>query len=192
MPCAPSKSTRSPASSARSTRSDVVGDEGAEPLRVVEVRLDDLLDVERLELVDALQPDVLLGDGELELLAEDLGVEQILHPDADSRRLVRVRRADPATGRPDLEPAEPPLTCAVERDVPRHHEVRVPGDEEQALRPVAAALELVELLREDAGIDDAPGPIALRFPATIPLGICRILYVSPSTTIVWPAFGPPW
>ena len=55
----------------------------------------DVLDVERLELVHALQPDVLLRDRELELLAEDLRVEEILDADPDSGRLIRVRRADP-------------------------------------------------------------------------------------------------
>ena len=41
-------------------------------------------------------------------------------------------------------------------------------------------------------VDDAPAPIALALPGDDPVGICRILYVSPPTTIVWPAFGPPW
>src|SRR3954454_6005178 len=42
------------------------------------------------------------------------------------------------------------------------------------------------------GSTTQPAPIADALPATIPDGIWRILYVSPSTTIVCPAFGPPW
>ena len=49
-----------------------VRDVRCEPLREAELRRDDVLDVERLELVHPLQPDVLLLDGELELLAQDL------------------------------------------------------------------------------------------------------------------------
>ena len=116
-----------------------------------------LVEVERLEAVDALQPDVLLGDGELDLLAQDLRVEQVLDADADARRLVGVRRADPAAGRPDLQVAEAPLARAVERDVPRHDQMRVARDEDQAGGRVAAPLEVVELADQHLRIDDAAG-----------------------------------
>ena len=79
-------------------------------------------------LVDALEPDVLLGERDLDLLAQDLRVEQVLDADADPRRLVRVRRADAAPRRADLELAEPALARLVDRDVPRHDQVRVAGD----------------------------------------------------------------
>jgi len=98
------------------------------------VRRHDVLDVERLEVVDTLEPDVLLGHRQLELLPKDLRVEQILDADAYARGLVRVGRADPAAGRADLQAAETALTRTVERDVPRHHEVSVARDEEQAER----------------------------------------------------------
>src|SRR4029077_12950255 len=49
-----------------------VGDVRSDALRECELSGHDLLDVERLELVDALQPDVLLRRGELELLTQDL------------------------------------------------------------------------------------------------------------------------
>src|SRR5262249_10874690 len=130
----------------------------AEPVRERELRADDLLDVERLEAVDALEPDVLLRHGELELLAQDLRVQQVLHADADARRLVGVRRPDPAPRRPDLQAAETTFARTVERDVPRHDQVRVPRDEQEAARLVAPGLELVELRDEHPGIDDAPGP----------------------------------
>jgi hypothetical protein len=80
-----------------------VRDVGGEPVGVPKVRRGHLVGVERLQLVNALEPDVLLGDGELDLLAEDLRVEQILDADADPRRLVCIGRADPTPRRPDLE-----------------------------------------------------------------------------------------
>ena len=88
---------------------------------------------------------------------QDLRVEQVLDADADPGRLVGVGRADPAAGRPDLEVAELPLARAVERDVPRHDQVRVAGDEDEARPCVAPALEVVELVDQDLGIDDAAG-----------------------------------
>ena len=117
----------------------------------------DLLEVERLDLVDALEPDVLLRDRELDLLVQDLRVEQVLHADPDPGRLVGVGRADTAAGRADLEVAELPLARAVEGDVPGHDQVRVAGEEDEAGRDVAAALEVVELVDHDARVDDAAG-----------------------------------
>jgi hypothetical protein len=97
---------------------------------------------------------VLLGERDLDLLAEDLRVEEVLHADAEPRRFVAVGRADPAPRRPDLQLAEPPLAGAVERNVPRHDQVGVPGDPDPLGRE-AARLEVVELLDEDLRIDHA-------------------------------------
>ncbi len=63
----------------------------------------------------------------------------------------------PAARRADLEVAELPLARAVERDVPRHDQVRVAGDEDEPGGDVPAALEVVELLDHDARVDDAAG-----------------------------------
>jgi hypothetical protein len=135
-----------------------VRDVGGEPLRVGQMPGQHLLEVERLQLVHALEPDVLLRHRQLELLAQDLGVEQVLHADADARGLVRVGGADPAPGRPDLEPPEPPLARAVERHVPGHDQVRVPGQEHHALGLVAARLEVVQLGDQNLGIDHTARP----------------------------------
>src|SRR5207253_3060452 len=81
---------------------------------------------------------------------------EILDPDPEARRLVRIGRPDAAARRPDLELPEPPLARAVERDMPGHDQVRVPG-ESHALRRDAPRLEVVELLDEHARIDDAAG-----------------------------------
>jgi len=42
------------------------------------------------------------------------------------------------------------------------------------------------------GSTTQPAPITQAFPETMPLGIWRILNVSPPAMIVCPAFGPPW
>ena len=42
------------------------------------------------------------------------------------------------------------------------------------------------------GSTTQPAPITDVLPEITPLGVWRILNVSPSTTIVCPAFGPPW
>ncbi len=114
--------------------------------------------VERLELVHALEPDVLLGHGQLDLLAQDLRVEQVLHANPDSCRLVGVGRADPAPRRPDLQGAESTLARPVECDVPGHDQVRVAGDEDTPRRRAAASFQLVELGHEHLGVDDATRP----------------------------------
>jgi hypothetical protein len=99
---------------------------------------------------------VLLCQGGHELLPEDLGIEDVLHADAQPRGLVRVRGPDPPPGRPDLEPAEAALACRVRGDVPRHDQMGVAGDS-QPVGLNSSRLELVELLDEQAGVDDAAG-----------------------------------
>ncbi len=129
-----------------------------QPLRIRLVARRDVVEVERLGLVDALEPQVLLRERDLDLLAQNLRVEQVLHADADARGLIRVRRADAASRRADLQLAEPPLGRLVDRDVPRHDQVRVPGEAE----PAAVAVE-VELRDEDLRVDDAAGSENGRF-----------------------------
>ena len=132
-----------------------VADERREALGEAGELRPDLLEVERLRVVDSLEPQVLFGERDLDLLPQDLRIEHVLHTDPDARRLVGVRRADAAARRADLQVAEPPLARAVERDVPRHDQVRVAGDEDQPVRAVTARLEVVELLDQHGGIDDA-------------------------------------
>ena len=60
-----------------------VGDVGLEPVREpLEIR-EQLGAVERREVVDALQLLVLQRQRGVDLLAEDVAVEQVLHPDPD-------------------------------------------------------------------------------------------------------------
>jgi hypothetical protein len=102
-----------------------VRDVRAQPLRVALDFLRDLLQVERRGAVHPLEPDVLFVERDLDLLAQDLRVEEILDADPEPRRLVRVGGPDPPAGRADLQLPQPPLARAVERDVPRHDQVRV-------------------------------------------------------------------
>ena len=156
MPCAPSRSTRRPSLSARSTRSDVSSTYGPQARGVGLHPLGQLLDLERRDAVDALEHDVLLGERGLELLTEDLRVEDVLHADADARGLVGVGGPDAAARRADLEAPEVALARRVDGDVPGHDQVRVPGDP-HGLGRDPAALELVQLGHEQAGVDHATG-----------------------------------
>src|SRR5207249_3178595 len=94
----------------------------------------DALQVKRGNAIDALEPDVLLGECNLDLLPQDLGVEQVLDTDTQPRRLVRVAGADAALRGADLEPSQPPFAGPVDRDVPRHDQVRLAGEVDVAAR----------------------------------------------------------
>jgi hypothetical protein len=133
-----------------------VGDVRAQALRARLAALGELFELDRLRAVDAFQPEVLLGERDLDLLPEDLRVEQVLDADADSKGLVCVRGADPATSRPDPKPAETALARLVDRAVPRHDHVRVPR-EPDAVDGQPARLQVVELGDELLGIDHAAG-----------------------------------
>ena len=92
---------------------------------IAEVLLADLVGVERQPVVDLGQHAVLLAQREVELLAEDLRVEEVLDAQADAQRLVGVRRTDAALGGAELVLAQEPLGHAVELLVVRHDQVRV-------------------------------------------------------------------
>ena len=120
---------------------------------LVEVHLRDLVGVER-ELVEDLRQDrVLLLQHHVELGAEDLGVEQVLHPDADARRLVGVRRADAALGGAQLGLAETPLGEPVDLLVVRQDQVGVARHRE-ARAVDALRGERVHLGEQHDGVDD--------------------------------------
>ena len=131
-----------------------VRDEWAQPLRIALVLRRDRLEVEGLRLVHALEPEILLREGDLDLLAEDLRVEDVLDANAEPHRLVGVAGADPALRRADRKLAEPPLARLVDREVPRHDQVGVARYVDLVGR-VAAALELVELGDQHLRVDDA-------------------------------------
>ncbi len=149
-----------------------VRDERAQALGVAFVLRRDRLEVERLRLVHALEPEILLREGDLDLLSQDLRVEHVLHADAEPHRLVRVTGADAASRRTDRELAEAPLARLVDREMPRHDQVGVAGDVDLVGR-VAAPLELVELGDQHLRIDDAAVDDHARLAADNPAGGAR-------------------
>ena len=92
-----------------------VGHVRPQALREALVARGQVLELERLGAVHPLEPDVLLGERDLDLLPQDLRLEQVLDADPEPRGLVRVRRADAALGGADLEVAEPPLGALIDR-----------------------------------------------------------------------------
>ena len=117
------------------------------------VLLDDLVDVDRLAVVDLDQDLVLLLQGALELLPEDRQVEQVLHADADAGDLVAVGGADAAAGGADLALAQEPLGDLIQGPVVRHDQVRVGGDHQpRGVHP--ALLQAGELADQHLGVDD--------------------------------------
>ena len=77
-----------------------VGYVGAEPLRERLHPLGKLLDLERSHVVEALQHDVFLREGSLELLAENLAVENVLGPGYEACCLVGICGNDSSPGVP--------------------------------------------------------------------------------------------
>ena len=102
-----------------------VGDHRLEPRRHRQVLLGDLVAVEGEPVVDLGEQRVLLAQRELELLAEDLGVEEVLDAQAHAQRLVGVGGADAALGGAELVLAQVALGDAVELLVVRHDQVAV-------------------------------------------------------------------
>jgi hypothetical protein len=99
-----------------------------------------------------LEQEVLVGQGAADPLAQDLAVEEVLHPQAQAPGPVPVRRADAPAGGADLRAAQPGLVGPVEGDVVGHDHVRAAADPD--LRAVdALRREHVELRDEGRGVD---------------------------------------
>ena len=107
-----------------------VGHVGAEPFGVPLVLGRDGLRVDAAAVVDLGQDLVLLAQHQLELLAQDAGVEQVLDADPDPGDLVAVGRADAAAGGADPRAAQVALGDLVQRPVVGHDQVRVGRDEQ--------------------------------------------------------------
>ncbi len=152
MACAPSNSTGRPASSASCTRCTVSSIIGSRRGTIARYCSQISSASSGQAVVDLGQHAVLLAQREVELLAEDLGVEQVLHAQADAQRLVGVGGADAALGGAELVLAQEALGDAVELLVVRHDQVRV-ARELHARRVDALALEHVELVDEHRGVD---------------------------------------
>ena len=90
--------------------------------------VDDLVDRDRAAVEDLHQQVVLLVERPLDLLAQDVLVEQVLHADADAVDLVGVGGSDAAAGGADHALAEEALGDLVERAVVLRDDVRVGAD----------------------------------------------------------------
>ena len=129
-----------------------VGRVGPQPLAVGHVLLGDGLRLDTAAIVDLGQDLVLLAQHELELLPQDAGVEQILHPDPHPGDLVAVGRPDAAAGGADPGAAQVALGHLVQRPVVRHDQVRV-GRDQQPLAGDPPGLQAVDLLEQHLGVD---------------------------------------
>jgi probable phosphoglycerate mutase len=123
--------------------------------QVAQVGIGDVVGRQREPVVDLGQDQVLLFEDDLELLPEDLGVEQVLDPQADAGRLVGVGRADTPLGGAQAVLAQLALGEAVELGVVRHDQVGVAADLEPGAVD-AAGLEPVDLGHQHGGVDHHP------------------------------------
>ena len=129
-----------------------VGDVLLQAVAVDQVLLGHRVQVERRILFERPQRQALgLHRGD-DLLLEDLLVEQILHADAQPRRLVGVAGADAPPGRADLQAAELGLAGGVQQQVVGHDQVRVGGDAQPA-HVDAPRAQRVELLDQHLRVD---------------------------------------
>ena len=124
----------------------------AEPLGVPLVLGRDRLGFDPAAVVDLGQYLVLLAQHQVELLAQDAGVEQVLDPDPDPGDLVGVGRADAAAGGADPRAAQVPLGDLVQGPVVRRDQVRV-GRDQQLGAVHAAGRQAVDLVQQDLRVD---------------------------------------
>ena len=147
-----------------------VGDVGPQPLREALVALGEIRELERLGAVDALEPDVLLGERDLDLLAQDLRVEQVLDADPEPRGLVRVRRADAALASCRSAASRAAARCAWSIAT-CHGMIRCASPESRT-----TSVEMPRASRssssrdEDLGVDHAAAPRTHSLPWRIPDG----------------------
>ena len=112
---------------------DGVAHHGLNPGGVLaQVAVCDLPGIQRQPVVHLGQDGVLLLERHVELLAEDLGVEEVLDPKPDPGRLVGVGGADAALGRAQRVLPQEALGHPVQLLVVGHDQVRVAADDQPA------------------------------------------------------------
>ena len=129
-----------------------VGDVLLETVAEGEVFLGHRAQVERRIALEGAQRQPLGLHRRDDLLLEDLLVEQVLHADAEPRRLVGVAGADAAARGADLQAAELGLAGGVEQQVVGHDQVRV-GRYAQAAHVDALRAQRIELVDQHLGVD---------------------------------------
>ena len=141
------------ARSAESTSSDVSATNGAAAARTPRAG-SDLLELERLQLVDPLEPDVLSWSA-VSIFWRRIFGSSTSWTGSRAARPCRRRRADPASRRPDLElpsrfsPAPSIAMC--------QGMIRCALPETERLRRDPSLLEPVDLVQQHLGVDHAAG-----------------------------------
>ncbi len=131
---------------------DGVAHHGLDPGGVLtQVAVGDVPGVERQPVVHLGQDGVLLLERHVELLAEDLGVEEVLDPQPDAGRLVGVGRADAALGRAQRVLAQEALGHPVQLLVVRHDQVGVAAHHQPA-GVDALGGQAVQLVEQDGRV----------------------------------------
>ena len=132
---------------------DGVGDHRLDARReLTQVVVGDVVRTQREAVVHLGEDEVLLLQDDVELLAEDLRIEQVLHAQTHPRRLVRIGRADSPLRRAQPGLAQVALGDPVELLVVRHDQVGV------AAHPQAAAVDAtrgqhVDLVEQHRRVD---------------------------------------
>ena len=134
-----------------------------------QVAVGDVVGRQRKTVVHLGQDGVLLLERHVELLPEDLGVEEVLHPHTHPGGLVRVGRTDPTLGRPQRVLAQEALGHPVQLLVVGHDQVRVAADHE-ASRVHALGSQGIDLLEEHRrvhhhAVADDRGDVVVEDPA---------------------------
>ena len=169
-----------------------VGDHRPQPVDVAEQFVDDLVDADGSAVVDLHEQVVLLVEGALYLLPQDVLVEQVLHADADAVDLVGVGGPDAAAGGADLPLAEEALGDLVERAVVLGDEVRVRRDAQLVQTSTPRLSRPSSSSKSTSMSTTTPFAMTGVTPGVrMPDGSrCSAYFSSPMTT-VWPALLPP-
>src|SRR3954447_5720899 len=101
-----------------------VGNHRTQSLRVRKEVFRDLIDSDGATVEELHQQVVLLIERTLNLLAQDVLIEEVLHTDADTVNLVGISRADAATGGSDVALSKEALGDLVDRAVVLGDDVR--------------------------------------------------------------------
>ena len=131
-----------------------LGDVGTQALGHGQVLFADLVHGVGGQAIEQLELGVHAGKSGLQLVAEQLLVQHVLHTQANTGHLVLIARTDAALGGTDALLAELLLKGAIQIDVVRHDDMRVAADLE-VLGGDAVGLEHVDLLKDNLGVDDA-------------------------------------
>src|SRR5579863_5227898 len=126
---------------------------GRQPGRVVvKVGPGDVVKRKCQAVVDLRQDEVFLPQDDVELLAEDLRVEQVLHAQADARRLVRIGGPDTAFSRAQAVLTEVTLGEGIQLLMVGHNKMST-ARYDKARTVDASAGQRVHLVDQELGLD---------------------------------------